>query len=110
MPRLDFYTDYKKPFVKIKLGEDHLLIGRGADCTVQLPDERVSRHHARIELRDDGYWIKDLSANGTRVNFSMLDEPAPLSAGDRIYIEKYVIMYQPDDVPSAILDEEKTRI
>ena len=110
MPRLDFYTDYKL-FVKIKLGEKPILLGRGGDCDVQLPDERVSRHHARIEPQEAGsYWIEDLSVNGTRVNAAMLEERARLGPGDRIYIEDFVVIFQPDGVPAETLEREETEL
>jgi len=110
MPRLDFYTDYKL-FVKIKLGEKGILLGRGGDCDVQLPDERVSRHHARIESPEtDGYWIEDLSVNGTRLNAAMLEERTRLHPGDRIYIEDFVVIFQPDDVPPETLEKDETTL
>ena len=108
MPRLDFYTHHKL-FVKIKLGEKSVLVGRSGDCDIQLPDDRVSRHHARIEPHSAGsYRIADLSVNGIRLNHSMLTERTRLSPGDRIYIENYVIIYQPDDVPPEVLGQETT--
>ncbi len=108
MPRLDFYTD-RKLFVRLKLGEKGILIGRGMDCDIQFPDERVSRHHARVEPGEDGsYWIEDLSVNGTRHNFSMLEERTRLDPGDRIYIEDCVMIFQPDDAPEETLQEETT--
>ena len=110
MPRLDFYTDYKL-FVKIKLGEKALLLGRGGDCDVQLPDERVSRHHARVEPHyTRSYWIEDLSANGTRLNAAMLGEATRLSPGDRIYVEDFVVIFQPDGVPAETLEREVTQL
>ncbi len=90
MPRLDFYTDHKL-FIKIKLRGRGFIIGRSGDCDVQLPDERVSRHHARVEPHYTGsYLIEDLSANGTRLNAAMLEERTRLKSGDRIYIEDFV--------------------
>lgn len=110
MPRLDFYTD-DKLFVKIKLRDRGLLIGRGGDCDVQLPDERVSRHHARIESHDAGsYWIEDLSVNGTRVNAAMLEERLRLSSGDRIYIEDFAVIFQPADLPPETLMRDETEL
>ncbi len=109
MPRLDFYTDYKL-FVKVRLQDRGILIGRGGDCDVQLPDERVSRHHARIEPRDGAYWIEDLSANGTRLNAAMLDEQTRLHPGDRIYVEDFVVIFQPDDVPPETLARDETEL
>ena len=40
----------------------------------------------------------------------MLAEVTRLAPGDRIYIESYVIIFQPDDVPPEVLDEESTRL
>jgi diguanylate cyclase (GGDEF)-like protein len=46
-----------------------LVMGRGEDCDLLVPDHSVSRRHARIELRQDGYYAVDLqSTNGTFVN------------------------------------------
>ncbi len=45
-------------------------IGRVADCDLRIKDKRVSRFHARIEMRDGVYTLVDQSANGTQVQFS----------------------------------------
>ena len=108
MPRLDFYSEFKL-FVKITLGEGEILLGRGGDCQIQLPQERVSRQHAAIRPTDGGgYEIENLSANGTRLNATMLEDPAGLKPGDRIYIADYCIIYQPDDAPSEELSARRT--
>lgn len=108
MPRLDFYADFEL-FVKLKLEEREVVVGRGDDCTVQLPDERVSRHHAVIHREEDGaYRIEDRSRNGTRVNDAMLKGSRRLEPGDRIYIERFVIIFQPDDQPPEDLSELTT--
>ena len=46
------------------------VLGREADCDMVLDDPRVSRHHAQLEVLDDGRVVlRDLeSANGTFVN------------------------------------------
>ncbi len=109
MPRLDFYID-QKLFLKIKLGTGDVLLGRGTDCQVQLPRNRVSRRHALIRPDGDSFEIENLSINGTRLNAAMLEEPARLVAGDRLYIHDYVIIYQSDDAPSERLDDESTSL
>jgi diguanylate cyclase (GGDEF)-like protein len=44
-------------------------LGRGEACDVRIPDQSVSRTHARIDAADDGYELADLrSTNGTFVN------------------------------------------
>jgi pilus assembly protein CpaF len=102
MPHLDFFVEFKH-FLRVRLEETSVLIGRGQDCDVQLPDLRVSRQHARITFRDDeSYWIENLSANGTRHNAVMLNGEARLKPGDRMYVADYAIVYQPDDAPSEV--------
>lgn len=67
--------------------EDQVLIGRGADCDIVLPERQVSRHHARIERTADGrYLLYDLgSKNGTWVNGEEVREaPRLLQDGDEI--------------------------
>lgn len=108
MPRLDFYVDFKL-FVKIRLDAGEVLIGRGSDCQVQLPREQVSRRHAVIRwLGEESYELENLSPNGTRLNAVPVEAPAHLSAGDRLYIADYTIIYQPDDVPSERLESDNT--
>jgi pSer/pThr/pTyr-binding forkhead associated (FHA) protein len=107
VPRLDFYVNFKL-FVKVKLEGTDVVVGRSSDCTVQLPDERVSRRHAVIRKTKDAYAIEDTSTHGTRLNGQLIGEPATLSPGDRIYIEQYIIIYQPDDAPPAQLGDAVT--
>lgn len=60
-------------------------IGRSPECSVCLPDERLSRQHAVIEFRDAGYWLTDLgSRNGTAINGSLVKAPHLLQDGDSI--------------------------
>ncbi len=42
-------------------------MGRVADCDLQIREPRVSRFHARVELKDDQYFLTDDSTNGTSV-------------------------------------------
>jgi class 3 adenylate cyclase len=46
-------------------------LGRGDDVSFTVPYARVSRQHARIELRNDRFRLTDQSANGT---FLLLDD------------------------------------
>jgi pSer/pThr/pTyr-binding forkhead associated (FHA) protein len=69
------------------LDREVMTIGRGATCDVVLNERAVSRHHARIEHRNQGYQLMDLgSKNGTHVNGQEVKEPYMLQDGDEIQI------------------------
>jgi len=69
------------------LDRNRLLIGRDPDCDVILPERVVSRHHASIERRHDGYYLADNgSKNGTFVNGEPVGEGVLLRDGDDIQI------------------------
>lgn len=61
-------------------------IGRALDNSICLADDsNVSRYHAEIELRRDGFYLTDLgSSNGTTVNDAPLVGTRKLNDGDRI--------------------------
>jgi len=73
---------------------DCVIVGRGSDCDVVLPDRQVSRHHIQIERDDSGYLLRDLgSKNGTCVNGEEVrDRPYRLKDGDEIQIALCVKM------------------
>ncbi|HEX9801328.1 MAG TPA: FHA domain-containing protein [Thermoanaerobaculia bacterium] len=109
MPRLDVYVDLKLA-LKVRLKKESILLGRGAECDVQIPNPRVSREHVRIDWReeDESHWIENLSARGARINHLPLVVPTHLHVGDRIYLENYVVIFQADDAEPEVLANEST--
>jgi pSer/pThr/pTyr-binding forkhead associated (FHA) protein len=68
-------------------------IGRAPENEVFLDDVTVSRRHAVLVRRDDGYHIDDEeSLNGTYVNRRRV-ESAKLEDGDEVQIGKYRLTY-----------------
>lgn len=61
-----------------------ITIGRTSDNNVPLPDDtNISRYHARIEQRKDGYWLVDQgSSNGSAVNGASVETEMLLESGD----------------------------
>jgi len=70
------------------LQEPELIIGRGGECGLVLPERQVSREHIRIYRAGETYYLEDLdSKNGTWVNGRQIkDEPVPLRDGDEINV------------------------
>src|SRR5205823_1846941 len=69
-----------------EVGPGPTTIGRGADCDVSVPDNSVSRRHARIEFHNGRFRITDLgSTNGTFVNHTRTKE-ADLHDGDYVAV------------------------
>jgi len=59
-----------------------VMVGRGEDCAVRLPDPGVSREHARVFLHNAGVWVQDMgSRNGVFVKGSRISRPKSLSPG-----------------------------
>lgn len=66
---------------------DELLIGRGEDSDIVIPDAYVSHHHARIAAHGNQYVLEDLgSRNHTYVNDAEVDGRVFLTSGDIIRI------------------------
>jgi hypothetical protein len=72
---------------------ERTLIGRSPDCDVFLDDVTVSRKHAVLVQRDDGFFIEDQgSLNGTFLNRRRI-ETAQLRDGDELQIGKYRLIF-----------------
>ncbi len=68
-------------------------IGRSPDCEIFLDDVTVSRKHAVLVCRGDGFVVEDQSSlNGTFLNRRRI-ESAPLEDGDELQIGKYRLTF-----------------
>ncbi|TJY62799.1 FHA domain-containing protein [Sinimarinibacterium sp. CAU 1509] len=76
---------------------DSVRIGRTADNELQLPNDRVSRHHGRIDVSDNRLVYRDLgSTNGSFIQRKKVDAPVPLQIGSVIEIADYLLTVEPD--------------
>jgi pSer/pThr/pTyr-binding forkhead associated (FHA) protein len=72
---------------------DLVTIGRYTGNTIIIPDEQVSRIHARLTKTGDSYTIEDLdSSNGLFVNSVRVVRPVLLSSGDLVRLGTSVVM------------------
>ena len=75
------------------LSGDRLSIGRRPDADIFLDDVTVSRDHALLIRRADGYHLDDCgSLNGTYVNRRRV-ESVRLEDGDELQIGKYTLSF-----------------
>jgi FHA domain-containing protein len=97
-----------------RFGPDGGDIGRGADCTLVLPDpeRRISRHQAVITARAERYFIRSVgSGSPVEIDGRTLapDADAALEAGAQIRIGGYLLEVAPPparDDPLAMLEAE----
>src|SRR5580704_11253225 len=87
-----------------KLTAPEMVIGRSADCQIQLEDDGVSRRHAKVSLAPEGVIrLVDLaSTNGTWFDGARIDSHV-LRDGDKVQIGNSTILkfsYQ-DDLDEA---------
>lgn len=62
-------------------------IGRSRSCDIQIPDNSVSRDHAVLMRREEGWFICDTDSHlGTRVRNKTITEPTLVQIGDKITI------------------------
>jgi sigma-B regulation protein RsbU (phosphoserine phosphatase) len=88
-------TRERYPLVKPRV-----TVGRSRDSDIFLPDQWLSRHHATIEERADGYWVSDLkSKNGTLLNGEPVRDWCRLRPGDVITLGEHTLTFCADAEP-----------
>src|SRR5215213_1072462 len=82
----------------LTLDKPRIVLGREAkDCDYVIPNQAVSRVHARIELVEGRHYIEDLkSRNKTYVNNKLIDARTPLNDQDRIKICDFLATFLAD--------------
>jgi len=85
-----------------ELGQPTMLVGRGKDCAIVLPDVSVSRIHSKITQDASGaISVEDLrSSNGTFVNDRRIDQQT-LRHGDRVRFGTVAFSFQVDGMPDV---------
>jgi pSer/pThr/pTyr-binding forkhead associated (FHA) protein len=86
-----------------------MVLGRQAECDLQLTEGHASRRHARFSFVDGAVWLEDLnSANGTFVNGTKISGKVKLTSGDRLRFDVEEFDFKaPGAAP--VVDEGKTQ-
>ena len=80
------------------VGEDESTIGRSADNDLVLDRPGVSRHHARVYVREDQFFIQDLkSHNGTFVNSRPASDELRLKHLDVLQLGDVVLVFNEEE-------------
>jgi hypothetical protein len=76
------------------LADHSVTVGRSPECEITIVDSNVSRRHAEIQPRGDGFVVVDLgSTNGTRVNGVRVAE-RELQDGDELAFGNTRMLFQ----------------
>ena len=85
---------------RFELTEHETTIGRHPECTIVIDAGAVSRYHAKIHRKPDGFLVEDAgSRNGTFLNGQLLSGSQFLREGDRIRISEIEFVFQDAPVP-----------
>jgi serine phosphatase RsbU (regulator of sigma subunit) len=89
------------PSEAFALRADRVVLGRAHDCDLILPDVLLSRRHAEIVHRAQGWVLRDLgSLNGTRLNGVRVEGEQPLRDGDQIAMSDWSLVFHDATLPS----------
>jgi phosphoserine phosphatase RsbU/P len=77
---------------RFAIQKDRVTIGRSRENDIFLPDQWLSRHHAEVRRRAEGFVLVDLgSKNGTLLNGSRMSGEARLRPGDVVTLGEHVL-------------------
>jgi pSer/pThr/pTyr-binding forkhead associated (FHA) protein len=92
VPSITLGLETGQEVINQEFSKPEVMIGREEDCDLQLKDEVISSHHARLFFRSSQWWVEDLnSTNGTYINDERVDTPTVVIKGDELRIGHQII-------------------
>ena len=77
------------------LDTERVTIGRQSGCTIAIRDTNVSREHAQLRRRPNGWTLRDLgSTNGTKLNGVRVEGEQTLANGDVIMLGAIKVTFE----------------
>jgi phosphoserine phosphatase RsbU/P len=96
---------------RYSIAKPRVSIGRSRESDIFLPDQWLSRHHAEVVQRPDGYYVVDLqSKNGTLLNGQSVKEERRLREGDVITLGEHTLTFGADEGGEEDFEPEGTRV
>jgi DNA-binding winged helix-turn-helix (wHTH) protein len=87
---------------QVPLTEGDNIVGRGTDASVWIDAPGVSRHHARIVVRQGEAMLEDLgSKNGTYIGVDRVTIPRLLADGDQVRLGSVVVTFRIPQLPGS---------
>ncbi|MFC1808985.1 ATP-binding protein [Candidatus Omnitrophota bacterium] len=105
MPKLIVNTG-ERAGEELRISAQEVTIGRESSNHIVVPDQQISRTHARISWTSDGYMVEDLgSTNGTFVNREKVTHKV-LEFGDEIRLGKISLTFAADSTLEQLEGDE----
>jgi type VI secretion system protein ImpI len=81
------------------------------DWTLPDPSRHISGLHCEVRFEKGGYWLYDVSSNGTFLNGSSarMKSPYRLTTGDRLAIGRYIVSVTVDEPGAPLSDFDDDR-
>lgn len=93
-PATFYVAQGPKAGTTIPLSQPDLLVGRGEQCQIRIPDPHLSRIHCRLRFAQGWWFIQDQnSLNGVYINGHRV-QAARLNPGDQIQIGQSILVFQ----------------
>jgi hypothetical protein len=87
---------------RFALDRDVVSAGRHPDSVIFLDDVTVSRRHAEIVRRTDGYSVRDVgSLNGTYLNRERIEDEVAIANGDELQIGRFKLVFLSTSAPPS---------
>lgn len=91
---------------RYELNDLETTIGRHPECSIVVDAGAVSRYHAKLIRKPNGYSIEDAgSRNGTFLNGQLLNGPQFLREGDKIRVSDVEFVFRNNEVPGFVGSE-----
>ena len=83
-------------------------LGRSPENDMVLPGVGVHRHHATVRFINGVFFVEGVGTNGIAINdperVLPRNEPYPLKAGDKVFIDEYELVVSTSSAPPAPLE------
>lgn len=111
MLRLRVFDSEGRQVQEVLVPEEGLVVGRGDECGLCLPEKAVSRRHARLYFHEGELVVEDEgSANGVYVEGVRADGPTIVEVGQRMRIGTFGVLVDDDSKEPEPEDAEPSEV